>query len=93
MNIRWLTMAEQRRNQLNMEKFPFEGEMLCLTDIAKKIDMEPKTLYDRIHKQHLPYKEALTLPKWYDRGNKATKETKHQAAFDALLKKKQEEQK
>jgi predicted DNA-binding transcriptional regulator AlpA len=47
-NCRWATMKEQSRNRKDTIFIPYNGEMLCVTDVAKKVGMNRSLLYKRL---------------------------------------------
>ena len=49
-NVRWVTMAEQHRNQSNCRWIEFDGRTQLLTDWAKELGITDSTLHGRIKK-------------------------------------------
>jgi len=56
-NCRWVTPAQQNRNSRSAVMIRYDGENLCLTDWAQKLNIPRKRLY------YLRYKKGLTGPK------------------------------
>lgn len=52
-NVRWVTTAEQHRNQSNNRWITYKGEVKLLTDWAASLGMNPTTLHVRIRKYGL----------------------------------------
>lgn len=48
-NCKWSTMREQRRNSSQNKMFEFNGEKLCLIEIAEKVNMNYRVLVKRIY--------------------------------------------
>ncbi len=59
-NVRWATMKEQNRNKRTNTYLIFAGESQLLTDVARKIDMKPSTLSDRV-KRHTPLYQPVRI--------------------------------
>jgi len=55
-NCRWVTPAQQNRNSRSAVMIAYNGERLCLTDWAQKLNIPRKRLY------YLRYKKGLTGP-------------------------------
>ena len=47
-NCRWVDMKAQARNRRNNVWIPYEGEMLCVTDVANKVGISRSLLYKRL---------------------------------------------
>lgn len=62
-NIRWVTMAEQRRNTSRTHLITINGETLCLLDWAKRYNISPHTIYRRMKKFGMDEVTAITMPK------------------------------
>lgn len=62
-NIRWVTMAEQRRNTSRTHLITISGETLCLLDWAKRYNISPDTIYRRMKKFGMDEVTAITMPK------------------------------
>ena len=64
-NCRWVTMAVQSRNKRNNVLITYNGEILCLSDWAKKQGFGVDTLWHRLNKYNMGVERALTkdLPK------------------------------
>ena len=56
-----LTQQYRKTTRWNMVIDPFDGEQLCLTDLARKYNMSPSTLNTRIRKG-LNLSEAIAKP-------------------------------
>ena len=61
-NCRWATVEEQQNNKRNSEKHLYVGEMLTVTQIAQRADVNYKTLSGRL-RRGLSLEEALTVEK------------------------------
>lgn len=48
-NCKWSSRTEQANNKRNNVKYEHEGEMLTIPAMARKIKINPGTLYDRLH--------------------------------------------
>lgn len=62
-NLRWATMAEQRRNTSRTHLVTINGETLCLLDWAKRYNISTNTIYRRIKECGMNEVEAITTPK------------------------------
>jgi hypothetical protein len=60
-NCRWVTRRENQRNRSDNVWITFQGRTLCFQDWAKKVGINPGTLYDRL-KSGWPIDRALTEP-------------------------------
>jgi hypothetical protein len=60
-NVKWATSAEQTRNKRVNHMLTLHGETRCLTDWARVLGLNPKTLSNRLLKGWPPEK-ALTTP-------------------------------
>lgn len=70
-NLRWATRKEQSRNSRRNNFISYNGENMCLTDWAIKLNMSPDTLYGRIYNSKWSIEKALTTPTGkYVRNNK-----------------------
>jgi hypothetical protein len=58
-NCRWATKKEQSTNRRNVVLYEFNGESLCLAEIARRCNIHDQTLRDRIKKGMSVY-EATT---------------------------------
>lgn len=47
-NCRWATVQQQMRNRKDNIFLPYENEMLCVSDFAKKVGVKRALLYQRI---------------------------------------------
>lgn len=63
-NCKWATWAEQSRNTRRTRLVTFNGTTQCITDWAKQIGMNPKTLYNRLNGRW-SVERALTTPVKY----------------------------
>lgn len=63
-NCRLATQKEQQRNRSNNRKIvdPFDGEILCMSEIADKYNINLSCLSNRLNKQKMNIKEALEKP-------------------------------
>ena len=61
LNCRWATRAEQNRNVRTNRYITYNGETLCLKDMAKKYNINPRTLSRRID-NNLDIEKAITMP-------------------------------
>jgi hypothetical protein len=61
-NCRWATQPEQRRNTSKTHFVTFQGETMCLTDLAIKIGMKPSTLFSRVLAYGFTIEEAVSIP-------------------------------
>jgi len=62
-NCRWATNREQALNRKNVEVIEFKGEMLTLSDIARKYSVPQTTLYRR-------YRQGIRGDELLDRSNR-----------------------
>lgn len=46
-NCRWATVEEQARNKSNNVNVEHNGQTLCITDLAKSLNISRQTLYSR----------------------------------------------
>ena len=60
-NVRWVTMAEQHRNQSNCRWIDFGGKTQLMSEWAKEIGITPASLFARIEKYGIEI--ALSTPK------------------------------
>lgn len=60
-NCRWATRAEQRRNAKNIRMLTFQGETMCLKDMAGKYGMTKGQLHSRLE-AGWSLQEALLTP-------------------------------
>lgn len=60
-NCRWITRYEQGRNQRSNHLITYNNETLCLTDMAIKYNIKPRTLLDRLQRGW-SVERALTEP-------------------------------
>jgi hypothetical protein len=60
-NCRWATTAQQNRNYRRNVVLHYNGESMCVVDWALKLNINPKTVYDRI-KAGWSDEDALTRP-------------------------------
>jgi len=67
MNCRWATRDVQRRNQGDVVMLTFQGETLCMSDMARKHGLSKGTLRARLERG-MSLKMALTTPvrQWKD---------------------------
>lgn len=61
-NCRWATRKEQNSNQRRNIRLTYNGETKILSDWARTIGINPKTLQVRIVSLHWPVERALTEP-------------------------------
>lgn len=60
-NCRWVSFAQQQRNKTNNRLISFRGETLCIVEWAEKLQINPKTLYNRLG-MGWPVDRAFTTP-------------------------------
>jgi len=60
-NCRWATSSEQSFNKRNNIKLFYDNKIWCRTELARKYNIRPETLKNRINKG-MPIEEALTKP-------------------------------
>lgn len=58
-NTRWATMREQSHNTTRNRNFEFKGEVLCLSEIARRVGIKPRELGRRINTLRLSLEEAV----------------------------------
>lgn len=58
-NTRWATMREQMQNITKNVKYLHKGELLCISEIARREGINPNTLHYRLRKLKLSLDEAL----------------------------------
>ncbi len=61
-NVRWATTKEQNRNKRNNTYLIFEEESQLLIDVARKINLKPSTLSNRV-KRHTPLHQPVQAPR------------------------------
>lgn len=61
-NCRWTTITGQNHNLSSNRNITFNGITMCLNAWAKKLNINPNTLYARIVKKGWSIKRALTTP-------------------------------
>jgi hypothetical protein len=49
-NCKWATRREQSQNQFTNDNITFQGETLCLTEWARKLDIPQTTLWNRLYR-------------------------------------------
>lgn len=59
-NVRWTTRRKQLRNRSNSLKFRYKGKCRSLVSWSKKLGISYGTLYDRIFRQKLSFKQAIS---------------------------------
>lgn len=59
-NTRWATMKEQAQNTTKNKNFTYKGEVLCMSEIARRNNLEPRELNRRINAMKLTLDEALS---------------------------------
>ncbi len=60
-NCRWATPFEQASNKRSNHTFTIDGITDTMTNLARKFNIKPTTVFDRLHKGWSEY-EALTVP-------------------------------
>jgi hypothetical protein len=60
-NCRWSTYAEQNRNRRNIRRLEYNGQLYCLTDLARKCCISRGTLTSRL-RRGMKLEEALQTP-------------------------------
>jgi len=68
-NCRWATKVEQMNNTRRNKFYTYNGESLSLSQWARKVSMNPRTLYARVVEYGWTIEDALTLPKSYRHTN------------------------
>lgn len=61
-NCKWATRAEQMRNMRRNRMISFEGQTLCLSDWAAKLEIPVSTLSSRLHILGWSNERTLTTP-------------------------------
>ena len=64
-NCRWTTYTTQENNRTNNVFYECKGERHTLTEWARITNMNPGTLWARIHKYGMPVEDAISKPKWH----------------------------
>jgi len=59
-NIRFVTMGEQARNRRSNKWFTYQAKTMILKDWAKYLQINYRTLYDRIYLHHWSFEKAIT---------------------------------
>ncbi len=49
-NCKWATKVEQGKNQRNNRMLTFEGRTMCLSEWARELDIDRKTIRDRLNR-------------------------------------------
>lgn len=60
-NCRWITMEEQARNKTNTIRVEYENEILTLKDLCRKLNLNYKTIWNRLKSGYDLYK-AINTP-------------------------------
>lgn len=58
-NIRLANNTTQANNKRNIQKFQFNGELLSLAEISRRVNIKRQTLWSRIYLQKLNLKQAI----------------------------------
>lgn len=61
-NCVWATNAQQQRNKITNRLITFRGETMCITSMAEKYGMNPRTLQHRITGLGWDAEKAITTP-------------------------------
>lgn len=61
-NCRWISKAEQNRNQRSNKIIEYNGERKTMAEWAKQIGISEATLHRRINKLHWSMEQAITTP-------------------------------
>lgn len=61
-NVRWATRQEQGRNRRGLNEIEFNGQLMCLAEVAEHVDVPYKTLAQRIVKLGWSIEDALSIP-------------------------------
>ena len=61
-NCRWATQSQQNRNKRNTKRFLFDGEMLCLIEIAERTGINYDRFCSRIFKDGWSIEKAALTP-------------------------------
>jgi hypothetical protein len=56
-NVRWATTVQQQQNTRKNRFFIYEGEVLCLSTLAKKLNLNSGTLWYKLRRGKLQVKE------------------------------------
>lgn len=48
LNIRWATAVEQNQNKRDVKKYNYNGEIICLSEICRRLNISFKAVYARI---------------------------------------------
>src|ERR1700748_3622937 len=78
-NCRWATQKEQAQNRRNTVAIAFNGETMCLTEWAKKLNIGVTTLHWRIFKRKWPIEKAFIS------GNSQQKMITHNGKTQSLV--------
>ena len=63
-NCRWVSMAVQGQNKRNNTRVEYKGEMLCITEIARRAHVSEGGLWNKLNYKHMQVQEAIdSLPK------------------------------
>lgn len=64
-NCRWATPTQQARNTSRTVRISVDGEMVAISDVADRIGISPKTLYQRIKKLGWSVEHAISAPLYF----------------------------
>lgn len=59
-NCRWATMQEQMQNMTRNVKMEFNGEMLCISEIARRVNIDSREFHRRLKTLKLNLDEAIS---------------------------------
>lgn len=58
-NCRWATKKEQGQNRRTNRIFIYDGKKMCLSELAKKVGIDRKTITSRIDKYGWSFERAI----------------------------------
>lgn len=61
-NCRWATIKEQQNNKRNNRVFTYKGETHTIAEWSERLNMNFKTLHQRLVRNNWPVEKALTIP-------------------------------
>lgn len=75
-NCIWIPLNEQSKNRRNVKRYEYQGKMYLLSELAKEIGINERTLIGRIHNYKMPLSKALQPGKVTRCGKKSRKPIK-----------------
>lgn len=63
-NLRWATAIQQNNNRRDNILLEHDGEVLTLSQLARKVGLDVRVLWSRLFRSNWPLERALTEPLW-----------------------------